>query len=58
MRLRSEIIPRAEALESQGMLLPGRGRRASLGDFMAYSERWLARLEAELEEREGLGPSA
>jgi predicted S18 family serine protease len=46
--LRSEIIPRAEAFESQGIYYLAVSARF-LGDFMAYAEEWLARLEAQLE---------
>jgi ABC-type phosphonate transport system ATPase subunit len=47
--LRGEIIPRAEAFGSEGgpryLAISAR----FLGDFMAYAEEWLARLEAQLE---------
>ncbi len=46
--LRNEIIPRAEAFESQGIHYLAVSARF-LGDFMAYAEEWLGRLEAELE---------
>ncbi len=46
--LRSEIIPGAEALESQGIYYLAVSARF-LGDFMAYAEGWAARLEAQLE---------
>jgi DNA-binding PadR family transcriptional regulator len=46
--LRSEIIPRAEAFESEGTRYLAISARF-LGDFMAYAEEWAARLEAKLE---------
>jgi DNA-binding PadR family transcriptional regulator len=46
--LRSEIIPRAEAFESQGIRYLAISARF-LGDFMAFAEEWAARLEAKLE---------
>ncbi len=45
--MRGEIIPHAEALESEDVRYPARAARLS-ADIFAYSERWLARLEAEL----------
>ncbi len=46
--LRGEIIPRAEAFESQGIRYLAVSARF-LGDFMAFAEGWLERLEAKLE---------
>lgn len=46
--LRSEIIPRAAAFESQGIHYLAVSARF-LGDFMAFAEGWLERLEAKLE---------
>jgi PadR family transcriptional regulator AphA len=46
--LRSEVIPRAEEFEAQGTRYLAVSARF-LGDFMAYAEQWLARLEAQLE---------
>lgn len=46
--LRSEIIPRAEAFESQGTYYLAISARF-LGDFMAFAEEWTARLEGKLE---------
>jgi DNA-binding PadR family transcriptional regulator len=47
--MRGEIIPHAEALESEDVRYPARAARLS-ADIFAYSERWLARLEAKLVE--------
>ena len=46
--LRSEIIPAAEAFEPLGVRYVAVSARF-LGDFMAFAEQWLVRLEAELE---------
>jgi DNA-binding PadR family transcriptional regulator len=46
--LRREIIPRAEAFESQGVRYLAVSARF-LADFMAYAEEWLTRLEEKLE---------
>jgi DNA-binding PadR family transcriptional regulator len=46
--LRGEIIPRAEAFESQGIHYLAVSARF-LGDFMAFAEGWLEQLEAKLE---------
>ncbi len=46
--LRREIIPAAETFESQGIHYLAVSARF-LGDFMAYAEGWVARLEAQLE---------
>lgn len=46
--LRSEIVPRAKALESQGMYYLAVSARLT-ADILAYGERWLGRLEAKLE---------
>jgi DNA-binding PadR family transcriptional regulator len=48
-QMRREIIPHAEALESEGVRYPARAARFS-ADLFAYSEKWLARLEAKLVE--------
>lgn len=45
--LRSEIIPRAEAFETHGIHYLAVSARF-LGDFMAFAEGWLERLEAKL----------
>ena len=49
--LRSEIIPRAEAFEPLGIHYLAVSARF-LGDFMAFAEEWLARLETKLEAEE------
>jgi DNA-binding PadR family transcriptional regulator len=46
--LRSENIPRAEALESHGTYYLALSARLT-ADCLAYAERWLARLEVKLE---------
>ena len=46
--LREEIVPQAEAFESQGIRYIGVAARLS-ADLLAYAEDWLARLEEELE---------
>lgn len=46
--MRNEIIPRAEAFESQGIRYLAISARF-LADFMAYAEQWAAREEAKLE---------
>lgn len=46
--LRAVIVPRAEALESQGTYYVAVAARLS-ADILAYSEQWLATLQAQLE---------
>jgi DNA-binding PadR family transcriptional regulator len=46
--IRDEIVPLAEALEQEGTRYPALVARLG-ADTYAYAERWLARLEAELE---------
>lgn len=48
-RTRIEIIPLAAALERSGIRYPARVARLR-ADTYAYTERWLARLEAELKD--------
>ena len=52
--LRNEIIPAAEAFESLGIRYLAISARF-LGDFMAYAEDWVARLEAQLKSEHELG---
>jgi DNA-binding PadR family transcriptional regulator len=47
--MRSEIVPLAEALEQTGTRFPAVVARLG-ADMYAYAERWLARLEAQLDE--------
>ncbi len=47
--LRGDILPAAQALEGEDVHFPALVARLG-GDTYAYVERWLARLEAELEE--------
>ncbi len=49
--LRSEIIPLAKTLESQGMYYLAVSARLT-ADLLAYGERWLGRLEAKLEDEQ------
>jgi DNA-binding PadR family transcriptional regulator len=46
--LRSEIVPRAEAFESQGIRYVAVAARLS-ADLLGYAEEWLGRLEQKLE---------
>jgi DNA-binding PadR family transcriptional regulator len=46
--LQSEIVPRAEAFESQGIRYVAVAARLS-ADLLEYAESWMARLEEELE---------
>lgn len=48
--LRREIVPRAEALEAQGVRYVGVAARLS-ADLIEYAEGWLAKLEKELGRR-------
>jgi len=48
-RTREEIIPLADALKSNGIHYPARVARLR-ADTYAHTERWLARLEAELDD--------
>ena len=45
--LQSEIVPRAEALESQGINYVAVAARLS-ADLIEYAETWLGKLEMEL----------
>ena len=47
--LRDEIVPRAEAFETQGFRYVALAARLSV-DLLGYAEDWLARLEKKLEE--------
>jgi DNA-binding PadR family transcriptional regulator len=49
--LREEIVPQAEAFESQGIRYIGVTARFS-ADLLAYAESWLGQLEEELRESE------
>ena len=50
--LREEIVPQAEAFESEGIRYVAVAARLS-ADLLAYAEDWLARLEKELEDEGG-----
>jgi DNA-binding PadR family transcriptional regulator len=50
-QMREEILPLAQALEAEGTRYPALVARLG-ADTYAYAERWLARLEVELDEEE------
>ena len=52
--LREEIVPKAEAFESEGLRYVAITARLS-ADLVAYAEDWLARLEQELEDEGAAG---